>query len=57
MGYERYMVFESDQYYPNGGLDDCRFSSDSKDEAMEYADKSKHETVDVFDRLTGDIIY
>jgi len=57
MNYERYMVFESDQYYPAGGLNDCRFSSDSKREAIEYADESAHEAVDVFDRLTGSVIY
>ncbi len=51
----RYLVFEFDNYYPCGGMGDVREEFNSFDKAVEHAQKSKDDYVEIYDRLDDEI--
>jgi hypothetical protein len=57
MIYKKYMVFGFNAYYPDGGLDDVLNSFDDESEAIKCAEKAEFRTVQVFDRVEGNVIF
>lgn len=56
--YKRYIVFSRMEYDSLGGLNDVIAHFDSREEALDCADKEHEEyEVEVFDRMEGKIIY
>lgn len=55
--FKRYMVWESEQYYPGGGLQDFEHSFDTLEEAIAYIKNCKKEMYSpwrgIFDRIEG----
>lgn len=50
--YKKYILFQCDTYYPNGGLSDITGSFDTMEEAVEYAEKNPYECNGIVDRDT-----
>ena len=53
MPHKRYIVFEYDSYYPLGGMSDVGDSYDTKEEAIDVAQKSRYDHTEVYDRIEG----
>lgn len=51
--YKRFMVFTADVYYPAGGLDDCRDSFDTLEQAKEFLKNDLSAIQQIFDRFEG----
>lgn len=55
---KRFMVFEEAQFYPSGGLSDCRISFDTADEAVKYCEENPYgDSQYVWDRIMDKDIY
>jgi hypothetical protein len=55
--YKRFMVFASNDYEAQHGTGDCYGSFDTIEDAMKYCNEINFDTVDIFDRIEGKIIY
>lgn len=55
----RYLVFAYDEYYPLGGMEDCRYKSNEPlaVRAKVRSLKSEWETVEVYDCVTDKVCY
>ncbi len=51
--FKRFMAFQYNTYYPDGGLGDCEASFDTFEEAVEFLKKRYHDFRFVFDRIEG----
>lgn len=51
-GYKKYILFQYDQYYPCGGLEDIQGSYDTLDEATKLAKEIESDFNEVVDRDT-----
>jgi hypothetical protein len=50
----RYLVFEYDGYYPSGGMTDCTFKTNDREEALAKARDSQYDYSEVYDTATGE---
>ena len=56
--YKRYMVFECPDYYPNGGISDCKADFDTLEEAEAFIEPLSYDAnASIFDRIEGIEIY
>lgn len=55
--YKRFLVFSFENYYPCGGVDDIKDTSDNLEEAISIANEDDGEYVYVFDCDLRKIVY
>lgn len=56
MKYKKYIVFQSDRYYPAGGLADITGSFDTLDEAHTHMAANPKEDNEIVDRDTWEVV-
>lgn len=58
MKYKKFIVFQFEQYYPQGGLNDIKGSFDSLEEAIAFIQKNRQDYNQIVNRDTwGSVIY
>lgn len=53
---KRFMAFGYSEFYPCGGMDDCKASFDDVNDALQFLKEDPYEFQYVFDRIKGVII-
>ena len=56
MALKRYLFFSHSEYYPSGGLGDCR-DFETLEEAMKVVDATYSDSKYILDRITGEIVF
>lgn len=54
----RFLVFAYEDYYPDGGIDDCRFKTSTIEEAIKEVEglkKKEFDNVYIYDCVKGEI--
>jgi hypothetical protein len=57
MEYKRYMCFEICEFYPSGGVSDCKESYDDLEDALTWLkNNNSDDSAYIFDRIEGKLI-